>query len=469
MSYTGRQVSQSLANSRSQVESELSAVNQSIRETESVIARQNSIREDTLVKLAEMFLAERADVGPQFREINGRIQAIFDEKTRRRAAVDDQIATLVSDEGGIRAKIAQSQGTVDGAAKEVAELVTKTDVDLKALPEYVALIEAIMSLNVLIATDVKREDYVKAECSTKLAAFNADPLFVYLAARRYGTDAYQPGWFKKGDDWLARVTGYAVNAQSYRILSILPEKLKAAGLSRVETYKAKTAQREALIKAVESKHGVPAARQMLKVAESTKDTRLDQLKANQAAQNAMLAEKRSIDSGKDPFLQRAKEELKAFFGSQDVATLRRRAAATATTKDDVLVDALERAENTINMQRREAKSLISQRAGIETKLQRAKAAEARFAREDYDSSRARFNSGLDVDSLMLGYLAGRTSESSMFSTFSSNHSTYREPSYSSSYSSSSSDSYSSSSSSWASISSSSGGGFDSSSSSGGGF
>lgn len=471
MSYTGRQVSQSLANSRSQVESELSAINHSISETELVIAKQNATRENTLVKLAEIFLAERADVGSQFREINGRIQAIFDEKARRRGAVDDQIAALVSDEGGIRSKIAQSQGVVDGAVKELAELVTKTDSDLKALPEYVTLTEELNALNALLVTDKQRFDAVVAECKTKLEAFNRDPFFAYLAARHYGTDSYQDDWFKKGDDWLAQATGYVLNAQSYRILSILPQKVGAAGVARTEQAKVKDSARNVLIKAVESKHGVPAARQILKVAETNKDTRLAQLKANQDAQNAMAAEKRSIDSAKDPFLQRAKEELKAFFGSQDVATLRRRAAATATTKDDELVDLLERAENTINIQRKIAKQLITQRGEVEDKLRRAKALEARFSREDYDSSRARFDSSLNVDSLMVGYLAGSMTEASVFSTFSSNHSTYVEPSYSSSYRSSSSDySSSSSSSSWDSGSSFSGGGFDSGgSSSGGGF
>jgi uncharacterized membrane protein YgcG len=470
--YTGSQVSESLSSSRRDIERQISDIDHDLRATEKVIAGRNGVREDTLIKLADIFLADNGALASQFRDVNGRIQAIFTEKVQRRAAVDDQIVDLQSDEQGIQSKIASSQRDIDGAEKVIADIVAKIGTDLDALPEYPVLVKEVDALRATVTKDAESLAAAQTEYEAKLAEYRADPFFTYLNARGFGTPVYKAGWFN-ADKWLANLTDYAINLRQYQILTQLPERISAANEVRVKALTAKTAQRDALTKSVESKHGLPGARATLKIAVGQKASRLEQLTLNHKAQAAMRAEKAAIDSGADPFLKRAKQELKTLFGSQSVADLRAMAQATATDRDDKLVDILEQAEMTVNDQRRVAKKLIGERDGLAPRLAKAKRLEARFSSENYDSRNSRFSSGLDINSLMIGYLAGSYSEAQVFGTLESSHSTYREPTYSSSsYSSSSSDSSysSSSSSSWSDSSSSSGGGFGGGdSSSGGGF
>jgi uncharacterized membrane protein YgcG len=469
----GSHLKDSISSITSGLSSQISQIDNQISSTEKVISRQNKIREDVLVKLAEFWLQDGGKLAAQFHDINGRVQRIFDEKSERRKEVNEQLERLVAQEVTIQAKIAESEQEVASYERTVGALQNAINRELGESPEFIAIDKEVDTLIAIIAKDSERLRSLEDECAMKRGTFESDPLFVYLNERSYGTDAYAPSWFKRPDAWLARVTSYADNVKRYDILGEITPRVRAANQERSGVLAIKTKLRTAWVTKVESKHGLKAAEMQLEVAKTTKSTRVTQLQSNQSAQSTLRTEKANIDGHKDPFQQRAKSELKTFFGSESVEQLRERAHKTECASDDRLVSDLEQAELEVNSQRKKAKQLIAERGALEAQLTKAKAFASRFSREDYDSRNARFDSSVDINSLLLGYMAGSITESRAFQTLDSGHSVYREPtrSYSSYSSSSSGSSYSSSSSSWDSGSSfSSGGGFGGGdSSSGGGF
>lgn len=484
---TGREAAATITSQRRAIEETIRGIDSQIASAEAVISQRTSLREDTLSKLAAIWLQDSGDysrVVNTLHQVTARLQTIYTERAQRRNTVNAHIGELSTAESVLEGQITEARAQIERHEAEVSRIIQAVAADLVVDEAYTKLCTERDALTQQLSELATQESTITHECLVKQEAYDHDPLFSYLRHRGYGTDRYERGLLAFGDEWLANAIGYTEAKRHWDLLNDMPDHLERTRVvltSKVNAIEVAINEAEARY---EAHHGLVAAKAMRESAQSTKESLAEQLHTNRTTQEALRIEKASIDSGKDAFAKAAKRELKGALSDISVVSLREKANLTKGTEDNGLVDALEAAEVAINEQRKVAKGLIAQRSAEEERLNRLRSFESRFSSLDYDGSRARFDTssggGLDMGSLLLGYMAGTISDSAAFGRLESAHSVYREPSYSSSYgggSSSSSDSYSSwsssSSDSYSSSSSSSydsGGGFGGGdSSSGGGF
>lgn len=68
----------------------------------------------------------------------------------------------------------------------------------------------------------------EAERDAKRGPYEADPLFLYLWRRGYGTPAYDArGFARRMDRWVAQLIGFERARANYHVLMALPERLHA--------------------------------------------------------------------------------------------------------------------------------------------------------------------------------------------------------------------------------------------------
>jgi uncharacterized membrane protein YgcG len=262
---------------------------------------------------------------------------------------------------------------------------------------------------------------IGAECEAKLAAFTGHRLFRYLVAVKFGTPDYRRGGLvAAGDRWVAERVAWHRNYPSFTTLTELPgfaEKRVQAAQKKLDLAATAVALH---VQAREVALGVAAARAALAGATQALTQVRDQIAKLETQRAALIEERRSIDSGRDPFRQRAKAEMKAFLAANPTSELKAKAAATANPRDNELAEQVERAELTINEGRKQVKRLVEERTAAAAQHTRAVSARRKFS-SDYTGSYDQFDSGIDVSSLLLGYIAGSTSERTLWSSMDHHH------------------------------------------------
>ncbi len=437
---SGKTVLNTITSTRNSLANQVCAIDGQISATEREIGRQNEIRSNAITRLAEMFADNGGELAKQFKTINTRVQSLFDEKTKRREALNKELADLEKNDVMLAGLIKNAKESVGESEDKIIEIRAGIAIALKDNVEYHKLQAEIVSLKELIAKDDARLQSLIADCNNRRTEYLADIYFSYLNDLKYGTPDYKPGLFPKMDKWLARVSHYNENAKKYELLGLIPDRVSGANEKRRVTVAQKIEARDRISDVVEKESGLVEQQAFLKAKKADVEKVMAALERNNKSQAQLRKEKEQLDSGNDPFQRKAKEELKALFNSTSIAQLRQQAEITHTQEDDGLVDILEHAEKAINEQRHAAKDLIKQRKPLEEQLTKIKEAEYRFSHSGYDDTHSRFNDSLDVNGLLLGYMAGSITQSAFDRTLTSAHRAEPPaPSYSSYSSRSSSD------------------------------
>lgn len=400
---------------------ELRLVENDITAHERRIAAANAEREAAYTALAEIYSADDGTLAASFGEISRRLQAIFNEKMRRSGEVDaliERTAGLIAD---LRSRIPAAQeaeGTCQARLDETRRVV---EADLAADPAFQTLKREADALLAATKQAEAAHRRIRAECEAKLAAFTGNRLFRYLVAAKYGTPDYRGrGLVAAGDRWVAERVGWRRNHPSFTILNELPGFVeKRVRAARKESDLAATAV--ALhVQARELALGVVAAHTALAGATQALAGLRDQITKLETQQAALDEERRAIDTGRDPFRQRAKAEMKAFLAANPASVLKAKVAATANPHDNALADQVEQAELAINEGRRQVKRLVAERTEAAARHRRAVTARQKFS-FDYTGAYDEFDSRIDLNALLLGYIAGSTSERALWSGLDHHH------------------------------------------------
>ncbi len=113
----------------------------------------------------------------------------------------------------------QGGGSVFGNAVSAAE--RDEEVGLAA-PTDLAEREA------MAARAEAQAEAAEAERADKRGPYEADPLFLYLWRRGYGTSAYRgSGFVRRMDRWVAQLIDFEAARANYHILTTLPDRLHA--------------------------------------------------------------------------------------------------------------------------------------------------------------------------------------------------------------------------------------------------
>jgi chromosome segregation ATPase len=232
--------------------------------------------------------------------------------------------------------------------------------------------------------------------------FEADPLFLYLWQRGYGTKAYSAGPISRlMDGFVARVARYEPARRTYAALTDLPEKLAQHAAQTQQAADAARARLAEVEQRAAEAAGGPAAREVA-TARSNFETAEDAAEAAETALQAAQARMASIAACDDEAARSAATEIEAALMREDLVNLRAAAGRTPSPDDDALVMRIERAE----VERwRLAQEIETRREALAIAQRRAGEAEA--MRREY---RSRGYGGAKMDmgnGAMIGVLLGQ--------------------------------------------------------------
>lgn len=269
------------------------------------------------------------------------------------------------------------------------------------------------------------------EVAGKLRAYESDAVFQHLLRRGYATPAYKGAalyaWL---DGWLADKSQFRQAHADYTMMLALPDEAKKREGVVEATYEQLKHSLDLAIERARSNHNVAGAKRKMHAASEKLRLCQEHINRDQDAINAFLKKT-------DEMFTRVRKRTNEVLSQFSVATLERLINATPSSADDKALERYQMAVRREKQLQEEESSLRVKLSKAEESFKRAKLARTMFRDQDYDAHNRRYESGFDINSLMVGYMAGQLSLNDLSRRCDNSSEIIRE---SSSYSSSSSSS-----------------------------
>lgn len=328
-------------------------------------------------------------------------------------AVEASIADTMCKVGEARARAETAKADLQRAMADNAELA-KLDADRQVAQQAAE-------------SAASRRDEILAECAEKLPAYDADPLFSYLVGLRFGTDQYErSGPLLMLDRWIAGLCKFERNFADRATLIAMQQAVTEQSNPDEVRSKEIAASIRKLIADLEKSCGVPAAEASLKAEQ-------EQLRKQKAQANDLHARIEEFVSQTDSYTVRAQKLTTEVLANQSAEKLLALAANTATEEDDVLARKIIAKQQDLRDVRRTIAGLQAQRNQADEVYRRAKSFERALDRDNYNSSSYQYGGGLDMGSLLAGYMAGQMSERAALESLGHYKQDVPQPTYTSTY------------------------------------
>lgn len=293
----------------------------------------------------------------------------------------------------------------------------------RGMPGWTSLFERVSRLEVRVAASEKRHQAAPREQEDKTSAYEGDPFFAYLSRRRFGTAAAAGNPLtRRLDRWVAGVTDYEAVRQRYDLLkappghaaSVLDEDRKALAVAAPPL--------AALEDEVIARNGMTPVLERGERLYAEREEGRKALREAETGLRALTDELAALHDERGSYCERAIDGIEGYLEGHSLRDLVVMAQSTDDPRDDVLVagpgdlDArLSDLRARLAKRREERSELSSRLAGLEDLRDR-------FEEDDWNGGRSRFDDGLDLNSLLLGFLAGRHSPGHVHRVLSRNQS-----------------------------------------------
>jgi hypothetical protein len=327
----------------------------------------------------------------------------------------------------------QKTASVAEAREPIAALQARVEAEMSSDPAWLAQ-KAVVDQVVEVAKAAEEKAKVsEADRDEKCKPYQADPLFMYLWNRKFGTPSYAASnLVRYMDRKVAALVGYEAARPNYTLLNEIPVRLRehaAASLAkaRVEDEALERIEREALIKA-----GLEPLEAALSESLAAQKFASDRLASAQKAMSSLDEERARLQSDGD---RRAHEEalglITQALSQESLQTMYQEARQTATPEDDRLVQKIEltqtaiaRAEADLAQIRAEAREVGRRRGELENVRDRM-----RSRRYDRHNSQFELDGGDVLGGLIGGILGGVLQSRDLWDVLEKSHRKRREWDY----------------------------------------
>ena len=337
--------------------------------------------------------------------LSNRRQALGRLSERRREAVAAQQQAEAE-----RHRYAEA---LEQALAAVEELRDRMASQVRASPEWAAQLARIEEAERIAEQAEKKAAQAEADREEKRKPYEADPLFMYLWKRRFGTSEYRATPLVRFlDRKVAQLVGYDGARANYFMLIELPERLRA----HAERLRQEAESERERLAAIEPTKLVEAGLESLEARVAEARAALEEAERRLDEANARLADldrehDGTVGAADDVAYREAVELLAAADARQDLQALYREALRTPTPQDEAIVrriqdteDAIVRAEQEIAGIRAEIRELARRRLEIERERDE-------FRRRGYDRAEGAFASETSLADAVGDILSGITRSS----------------------------------------------------------
>lgn len=405
----------------SEVKSSKRAKDQAENHYESLRSQIKSTENDiknTLDRFAQLRLD--AGVPIQFDAVN----AILSQRNNRLSSYHQKKADCEQ-------QIVRREAELDALLSRQQSFSAKASDAYAKSPDYQQAKSRVNELDTRLAwLEGVRED-ILAECDRKLPEYLSSPLFVYLLRRRFLRSDYKSGVVTKHfDRWLANKIRFSENNENFQMLTQMKAVVDSRATEARELVEAAQANLQSLQLSIDKSVGL--ADISAEVARASKE-----LASVVSMLDSVTSAINDHEANEDSHFRSAQHELASRLESLSIDALKQKALETDTPEDDALVRQLEDLQYALAKLDDELSEAKDDLSRLKKSHQRASDLLQGARSRSLDSSKYRYNSSLDLDGLVTGYMLGQINSSSVFSDMEHSRSRIPTPS-SSSYSSSSS-------------------------------
>ncbi len=390
-------------------------------------ARQDENRLDAALRQAsEQAVRLRAERSEAFRELARlKLDALPAQRAEELDAIERRALALLADRRQALEQLTQRRQQAEAAVQRaeaarheraaaleraldaLQDRRTEIEAKTRVSPEWAAQRARVDEVAGMVEQSEKKARQAETDREEKGKPYEADPLFMYLWRRRFGTGEYRASNLVRFfDRKVARLVGYDKARANYTLLNEIPLRLR----EHAERVKGEIQAERARLTAIEREALIQGGIEPLEAAAREAKAALDEAEAQLAEAQRELADfDRAHDSsvleGDMPFRE-AVEMLAQADAQQDLQVLYREAVATPTPRDEAIVKRIEaleigigRAEQEMGQIRRQMQEIALRRAEIERQRDL-------FRRRGYDNPYGGFGNEAVLTNVLGGILGG---------------------------------------------------------------
>ena len=340
-----------------------------------------------LSEIADLHLERRPELEQETREV----LELRDAEERKLREQLEQVERNIS---GLLEKIEAMQADLRRLRKQVADTLAGRE----DFTQMLARFDEAQERQRAAAPNLRE---LQEECARKLPQYRQDARYAYLVSAGYATDAYHgSGIVRFLDGWIARLCNFHENRRNEMTLLAMRDALVKA---EEETRQALQAPKDELAAATaraEEAAGMRSLREEL--------ARLEEaVKTEKKHANGIQAQLAPYAAKTDTRYVQARSLLAVELKSHSEEALMARVLQTPGPADDALAREVVGMRTALQGMRRHIGELEQQRAGAESDYRRAKDLERTLRHPSYAGSRYQYRSGMDLGSLLMGYMAGQ--------------------------------------------------------------
>lgn len=382
---------------------------QGIEKLQRELAGAGERRARVVRRLAEFHLPgmNEASVTETLAGMEAGIRAIYDEKKERFGEVERGIPVQREVVDLAEARLATVTDALNETGEERARLARIVFEELQGMPRWKSLIEEVRKLEARVAAAGRRHEAALREQREKTPAYERDTFFAYLSRRRYGTasPAGNP-LTRRLDRWVASVTDYEAARQGYDFLNALPGHMESVLENERKALAVATAPLAQLEGGVIERHGMKPVLERGERLYAERSEARTALREAETLLRALTDEMAALHDERGSYYERAIDGIETYLEGRSLDELISMARETGDTRDDVLVSELGSLDGKLAELRERLAERRTERSGFALRLAELEDLRDRFEKDDWNGRRSRFDDRLDVNALLLGFLAG---------------------------------------------------------------
>ena len=318
--------------------------------------------------------------------------------------------------GGAQSALVQVEGVhrektaaVEQAREPITQLQMRVAAETKSDPAWQAQYEATQrAIEIAQGADEKAKQS-ETDLNAKRKPYEADPLFMYLWNRKFGTPEYKAGNFVRfWDRKVAGLVGFETARPNYKLLNEIPARLREHAQSLLARVEAEDKALAAIERAALLKAGIEPLEATLAKALGELKIAGDALTKAQQAMAGLEDERTRLQSDGD---RKAHDDalgvLTQAIAHESLQTMCQEARQTPTPEDDRLVQKIEQTQNAIARAETEVARIREEARDVARKRGELESVRDRMRSSRYDRPNSQFEvNGPDVLSGVIGGILG---------------------------------------------------------------
>ncbi len=341
---TGISALNTLNSSLQTVRNEINRIDHELSELTNQLASNRRLQAQTLQKTAAIRLDSIAQRSLREALTAADQQALnfLDQRQQELVSIEQNIIEINEQ---LASTEAQRQITLDNSnhiAQQIIDKEASIQKQLEQDPLYNTALTEARTADAIADEAERKAQQSSDDLGAKGEPYVADPLFMYLWDRNFGTPGYANRNFLSRflDSWVAKLIRYEPARINYWNIQEIPKRLEQHAKSIREAANntienVRNLELEAL-----QQGGATELQQQLEQIRSELEEEDNELAVIEDRLNKILAQRAQFASAKDPYMQQCLQILSNALEHKSLQALRQSVRATASSQDDALVDQL---------------------------------------------------------------------------------------------------------------------------------